>query len=136
MVGRGRMRYSYALCHRLIRRITESTRKYSSNDIIIYIYSTKKLRKSQKTMIQNTKTNNYSILIYLFRYISLDEKMFTLVFWQYYPCCGTVSSNLGVKVIFRKKRCPQSCPSFDAKTHEKAVSFQNLKWNSFELHMK
>ena len=53
VVGRGIMRYSYALC----------------NDIIIYIYSTKKLRKSQKTMIQNTKTNNYSILIYLFRYI-------------------------------------------------------------------
>ena len=35
----------------------------------------KKLRKSQKTMEQkNTKANNYSIFIYLFRCISSVEK--------------------------------------------------------------
>ena len=41
----------------------------------VHIYSTKKLRKSQKTMEQkNTKANNYSFFIYLFRYISSVEK--------------------------------------------------------------
>ena len=35
----------------------------------------KKLRKSQKTIEQkNTKANNYSIFIYLFRYVSSVEK--------------------------------------------------------------
>ena len=35
----------------------------------------KKLRKSQKTMQhKNTKANNYSIFIYLFRYMSSVEK--------------------------------------------------------------
>ena len=40
-----------------------------------HIYSTKKLRISQKTMEQkNTKANNYSIYIHLFRYIPSVEK--------------------------------------------------------------
>ena len=35
----------------------------------------KKLRKSQKTMQhKNTKANNYSIFIYLLKYMSSDEK--------------------------------------------------------------
>ena len=35
----------------------------------------KKLRKSQKTMQhKNTKANNYSIFIYVFRYMSSVEK--------------------------------------------------------------
>ena len=46
--------------------------------------------------------------------------------------CGTVSSNPGVKVIFRKKWL-QSIPP---KTVEKHVSFQNLKRNYSECHMK
>ena len=42
----------------------------------IYIYTQqKKLRKSHKTMQhKNAKANNYSIFIYLFRYMSLVEK--------------------------------------------------------------
>ena len=42
---------------------------------IMFIYSTKKLRKSQKTIqLKKTKANNYSIFIYLFRYMSSVEK--------------------------------------------------------------
>ena len=41
----------------------------------LYTYSTKKLRKSQKSMEQtNTKANNLSIFIYLLRYISSAVK--------------------------------------------------------------
>ena len=47
----------------------------SSEAKIVNIYSTKKLRKSQKTMQHKyTKANNYSIFIYLFRYMSSVEK--------------------------------------------------------------
>ena len=45
--------------------------KLSKNNL----YSTKKLRKSQKTIQhKNTKSNNYSVFIYLFRYMSSAEK--------------------------------------------------------------
>ena len=69
------------------------------------IYSTKKLRKSQKTMEQkNTKVNNYSISIYSFRYISSVEKSASSSLLALIPLLCTVSSNLGVKVFFRKKK--------------------------------
>ena len=48
-------------------------------DVLAYllgnIYSAKMLRKSQKTMqYKNTKANNYSSFIYLFRYMPSVEK--------------------------------------------------------------
>ena len=63
---------------------------------------------------KNIKANNYSIFIYLFRYISSVENDASFSLLALKPCCGPVSSSLGVKVIFRKK-CLQSIPSFDAK---------------------
>ena len=69
-----------------------------------YIYTEqKKLRKSQKIMQhKNTKANNYSIVIYLFRYRSSVEKNVYFSLLAPILFCGTVSSSPGVKVIFRK----------------------------------
>ena len=49
--------------------------KLSHESLIAKYTQQKKLRKSQKTMQhKNTKVNNYSIFIYLFRYMSSVEK--------------------------------------------------------------
>ena len=58
-----------------ISSITGYFKQFDKDQNLIYIYSTKKVKESQKTMQhKNTKANNYSIFIYSFRYMSSVEK--------------------------------------------------------------
>ena len=84
---------------------------------------------------KNTKPNNYQNFIYLFRYISSVEKdaSFSLLalislLWHCVKLPGGQSHFL--------QKVSTEYPLFRRKTHEKALSFQNLKCNSFECHMK
>ena len=86
------------------------------------IYSTKKLRKSQKTIQhKNTKTNNYSISIYLFRCMSsVEENVF--------------SSLLALIPLLRQNFAPKNVYRFPHK-HLLKCKLLKLKCNSFACHI-
>ena len=89
--------------------------------IVAYqLYSTKKLRKSQKTMEQkNIKAKNYSFFIYLFRYVSSNEKDVSFSVLALIPLLRhCVKKPRGQRHI-SQKQCLQSIPSLDAAVRNK-----------------
>ena len=110
-----------------IRCLTKIIGHFQKRCVIIVkhndIYSTKKLRISQKTMNQkNTKTNNYSIFIYLFRYLSSvkENVSFSLLalkplLWHSVSTfdakrdCSRINHSLPTRLLFKCKGTVDSC---------------------------